>query len=824
MSTLALSASRSSISTSSASSNIDHGLSPAAMASSSNLSLASSSSISLDTADQENATLRPQRLSPKKEKKRQTEDEPSAPLPMLVISSQMTETSLAIADIQARIFSIQELRHKSQESGNTTGTTNNIDQSLMALDEKLESVSKDVKVICDAMEPYSQASSTPTLNGDGDAEETAMMLRKHAALVSDWEGVQDESDTLREELKEDKWLTVFRTVTDQADGMMSSLEKAVNRCQDFISQVYKQSTEDAFGQSLGRDSSPPTLELFNSLLDSYEAKKKHYVPATSKVLSIIDKGVRDRVTKNGETLRRHSESSHRWKSLRDKIAHVDADMESVRRYLASGDAPSESGSSQSGLNASQSGYLVTPPNGTRSSRSPSATSTLSRSISPLRKFARRFTGTQRLTPSPAPPVTPLSLGKRNGTRAPSSEPPASAPILRRQRTSIFSRTPTTPDRPNHKYSQSLTPDSSPSKSEIKGGSQRPGWNSSTRVEQDERTIKASSQKRSPSAAGMYADPTTPGRRSVSRQSMSSSRPFSPSHSHSYGNHPPMPSFRPPSRAQTPSRSYTPGPVPPTPRQRPKTPSGIPAPSYARVSPSSGSSSRPFSPAFSADSGPSPHPPRPPSRSMIPVPSVHLSSASRPGTAMSGYDRSESPTYFTFRASAMRAQTPETTLKARAAQIPVYPGTPGTLGRTAGRKSLPPSSFRDGSSSSRAPSRPSSRSGAHTPSLEYPIHEYIPSNPMDPLDAEVGNVVNSIAHGLLVERVDKPLKKIPKAGEEIKAQYAFSSGLSRKVVNLKLTTMTRVGKTSTEATRKVMCRVGGGWQDLSLYILNRQAGM
>ena len=36
---------------------------------------------------------------------------------------------------------------------------------------------------------------------------------------------------LREELKEDKWLTVFRTVTDQADGMMSSLEKAVNRCQ-----------------------------------------------------------------------------------------------------------------------------------------------------------------------------------------------------------------------------------------------------------------------------------------------------------------------------------------------------------------------------------------------------------------------------------------------------------------------------------------------------------------------------------------------------------------------------------------------------------------
>lgn len=126
---------------------------------------------------------------------------------------------------------IQELRHKSQESGNTTGTTNTIDQSLMALDEKLETLAKDIKSINDAMEPFMQSSSTPTFLPNGERNETAIMLQKHATLVSDWESVQDESDTLREELKEDKWLTVFRTVTDQADGMMSSLEKAVNRCQ-----------------------------------------------------------------------------------------------------------------------------------------------------------------------------------------------------------------------------------------------------------------------------------------------------------------------------------------------------------------------------------------------------------------------------------------------------------------------------------------------------------------------------------------------------------------------------------------------------------------
>lgn len=163
---------------------------------------------------------------------------------------------------------------------------------------------------------------------------------------------------------------------------------------------------------------------------------------------------------------------------------------------------------------------------------------------------------------------------------------------------------------------------------------------------------------------------------------------------------------------------------------------------------------------------------------------------------------------TFRASAIRSQTPEFMLKARAAQVAVHQGG-GTLGRTTSRPSLPPSSFREGSSSSRAPSRSGSRAGSYTPSLEYPVHEYFPGNPKDPLDVEVGNIVNSIAHGLLVERVDPPLKKIPKDGEEIKAQYSFSNALSTKIVTCRLTTMTRLGKGKTDITKKVMCRVGGG---------------
>ncbi|KAL1747811.1 hypothetical protein HDZ31DRAFT_30974 [Schizophyllum fasciatum] len=783
----------------------------------------------------------------------------------------MTELSYSISDIQTRIFEIQELRHKSQSSGDSAGTTSVIDQSLMNLDERLEVLAQGMKAVNESVEPLTHL--TPTADRDGESSELAVLLRKHAALVADWEAVQDESEVLREELKEDKWLTVFRTVTDQADGMMSSLEKAVNRCQEFIWQVHKYGIDDPLSQSQislnasVRSDKPPAInmEVFTSLQESFEAKKKHYMPATSKVLSIIDKGVRDRVTKNGETLRRHAESAQRWKNLRERIQRTDSEMEGVRRLLLGEGTESEGGSSASG--ASRNGYLGTSPS---RSKAP-----ISRSMSPLRKFAKKITGSSQRSPNT--PVTPLNI---KSARIPSSEPISKRKSLFNALRPSQPTTPVTPDRPGHKHTQSLTPESSPNRhardlsardlTTVKArqtpkketGPAKIPWNSSTKVETPSSTIKQSPARRTPSAAGYYADipippippigPGTPYRRSLSRTSMASSRPWSPltSSTTTQSSNPQSPGkshvFRPPSRAKTPSQ--TPSRIATqTPRPRPKTPSQIPKPAANR---SPGGSSdwgdddyvalknRSYSPAFSMSAnsgvsagGLSSYPPRPPSRSMIPIPSVQLSSPSRPGsalsrpgTSMSGYgDSPGGGGGSTFRASAMRAQTPENLLRSRAQQVPVYQGSV-RAGRPSLQGKLPPSSFRDGSCT-RPPSRLGSRQGANTPGGELPIHEYVPASTKDPLDVEVAAIVNSIAHGLLVERVDPPLRKAPKEGEEVKAQYAFANALGRKVVTCRLTTLVRPGKVSgPTTTKKVMVRVGGGWQDLNLYMLNRQAGM
>ena len=144
----------------------------------------------------------------------------------------MTCTLYDASHISSGHTEIQELRHKSQ-SGDSSDASRVIDQSLVQLDERLEAVDRGLKVVNDSLAPLLEAAKTPTpvnLQTSQAAEEAAI-LRKHASLMSEWEAVQKESQVLREELKEDKWLTVFRTVTDQADGMMTSLEKAINRCQ-----------------------------------------------------------------------------------------------------------------------------------------------------------------------------------------------------------------------------------------------------------------------------------------------------------------------------------------------------------------------------------------------------------------------------------------------------------------------------------------------------------------------------------------------------------------------------------------------------------------
>jgi len=221
----------------------------------------------------------------------------------------VTRTLVRAIDITTEI---QELRHRSENQldqqappisaapvtpsvdGHGTSAaaadsaTTNIDQALINLDERLEAISSSVNSMEAIVSPLISASKTPTTasfqtptQDSSKNDATSALLRKHAAMLLDWDAVQEEAETLKGELREDKWLAVFRTVGEQAEAMMVSLEKAVAHCQDFIWQfgrIRKALTEDGqSGISSGSFSGekPVNYEMFQSLQSSYEAKKRY---------------------------------------------------------------------------------------------------------------------------------------------------------------------------------------------------------------------------------------------------------------------------------------------------------------------------------------------------------------------------------------------------------------------------------------------------------------------------------------------------------------------------------------------------------------------
>jgi len=196
-------------------------------------------------------------------------------------------------------------------------------------------------------------------------------------------------------------------------------------------------------------------------------------------------------------------------------------------------------------------------------------------------------------------------------------------------------------------------------------------------------------------------------------------------------------------------------------------------------------------------------------------------------------------------------TPEPTLRSRAARVSaIYGGTPNRpssrmsfgvpspsmsgQGYLSIRTSKSSGTSNAGSDERRTYSpRPSSRLGGvisgtasgrqsslgthafQPPSKDY-IGPYTP-NPIDPLDVEIGQIVNSQPLFVRCERIDLPLNKAEAAVQKLTDRMAsYSFGFSDKPVICKLVAR------GAKKERKVLAKVGGGWQDLVVYLLNHQA--
>ncbi|MCJ1294204.1 hypothetical protein MMC34_005761 [Xylographa carneopallida] len=132
-------------------------------------------------------------------------------------------------------------------------------------------------------------------------------------LEKKWKKLEHDAEALRRELAEDRWVIVFRQAGKQVQKMCESVERSISKLQEAI--------------DLGaQHNNPPMLA---KRIEAYEAKKTHYGPAIPRVLSMIDKGVNDRVTFNGEVLRLHADSRALWAALEAEIRDMDLSLDDL---------------------------------------------------------------------------------------------------------------------------------------------------------------------------------------------------------------------------------------------------------------------------------------------------------------------------------------------------------------------------------------------------------------------------------------------------------------------------------------------------------------
>ncbi|KIV80201.1 hypothetical protein PV11_07720 [Exophiala sideris] len=131
---------------------------------------------------------------------------------------------------------------------------------------------------------------------------------KRERLEKNWTDLSKEAENLRRELSEDRWVIVFRNAGRQAQKMCESVERSILKVQEAIQENYQSMNPAALGKRI----------------ESFEAKKMHYAPAINRVLAIIQKGLKDRLTVNGEILRLHKDLSSRMRDLTDAMEDLES--------------------------------------------------------------------------------------------------------------------------------------------------------------------------------------------------------------------------------------------------------------------------------------------------------------------------------------------------------------------------------------------------------------------------------------------------------------------------------------------------------------------
>ncbi|MCJ1309345.1 hypothetical protein MMC25_003004 [Agyrium rufum] len=292
------------------------------------------------------------------------------------------------------------------------------------------------------------------------------LTSRRKILENRWKRLDRDAEKLRQELSEDRWVLVFRNAGRQAQKMCESVEKSIGKIHEAADAGWHQTNPSALVKKV----------------ENYEAKKTHYGPAIQRVIAIIDKGMKDRMTSNGEVIKLNSDTQRMWGQLETDIKGVDALIEDLA--MIKSQQLRDSISTIISMDRSTSGSAIETPGSSPASSIATGSSTIHKHdiSTPVYNGSSRRSSIYSATSSRPPG------GKRNA-----SLPPTSAPAKTSQRPSpqtqhrvvTSSNTATlrsaSPYATRRSTSTSTSTPGSHSRPSIQSEGNKPRWNSSNKV-------------------------------------------------------------------------------------------------------------------------------------------------------------------------------------------------------------------------------------------------------------------------------------------------------------------------------------------------------
>ncbi|KAF9568863.1 hypothetical protein EC968_002835 [Mortierella alpina] len=189
-------------------------------------------------------------------------------------------------------------------------------EALTLLDSRIESLGTTIDALTARIE------SLPL--DDPKREE----LREHyAQLLRLWDDGKARREKINVEMKERRWLGVFEQVAGQVESMMESVDRAVVHCKGLIDQIKVMVKDKVI------PAAPIDREHLYTIFKSFEAKHKYYAPAINKMLNMLENGIESRMTRDPDVIEKHRSMKERWDHLRGGLDQVELDMSSIEKML-----------------------------------------------------------------------------------------------------------------------------------------------------------------------------------------------------------------------------------------------------------------------------------------------------------------------------------------------------------------------------------------------------------------------------------------------------------------------------------------------------------